>query len=82
MCLRRRPVGRGAAVKIKITWVEHGTNNAACLGLDETIDLDPNEGQPDLEEYRQDALYCGSCDRDDPDAFLDHYDVIVELLEE
>jgi hypothetical protein len=54
---------------VRITWVERGTRNAACLGLDETIETDWT-----ITECREAALHRGSTAGID----LDRYDVNVE----
>ncbi len=57
---------------VRITWVEAGTNNAAMLGLDETI-----ESSDTLTEIREAALNYG----DEQNVDLDRYDVVAEETE-
>ena len=54
---------------VKITWVEKGTNNAAMIGLDETI-----ESADTLDEIREAAEYHAECGGHD----LVKYECVVE----
>jgi hypothetical protein len=56
----------------RITWVERDTRNAACLGLDETIESDWTE-----EESREAAEYRAECAGVD----LERYECIMEEIE-
>ncbi len=53
----------------RITWIERGTQNAACLGFDETIEGDWTE-----EETREAAEYHAECAGVD----LDRFECVVE----
>lgn len=57
---------------VKITWVETGTNNAAMIGRDETI----NSSSP-IDDIREAAEYHAECCGVD----LERYSVVVEELE-
>jgi hypothetical protein len=50
--------------RVKITWVERGTDNAACLGLDETVEVEAADGVDLITAVLQaeaDAEYHGEC---------------------
>jgi hypothetical protein len=55
-------------MSIRITWVEKATGNAACIGLDETVEHDSLDGA------EADARYHGECQGID----LDRYEPIAE----
>jgi hypothetical protein len=59
-------------MRVRITWVAKGTNNAALLGLDETVEADS------LGDARDAAIYHAECQGIE----LDRYDIEVEEIED
>jgi hypothetical protein len=67
--------------RVKITWVERGTDNAACLGLDETVEIEATDGADLVRAILQaesDAEYHGECQGID----LKRYAPEAELLDD
>lgn len=42
--------------QIKTTWTEHGTNNAACIGNDETVTIEAESPQAACKEVAEAAI--------------------------
>jgi hypothetical protein len=57
--------------RVRITWIERGTRNAAVLGLDELIDTAHSD-----DEILENALYAAECQ----DVDLDRYEPVIEAV--